>query len=106
VKKSTVKAAWRNSVPPHCQIRWRICQLWMNDALAARQPVPDHYEELQLYADPLKPVFFRMTKRAEGSEVVNEGNETPELARACGLPEDSDATLRWTFSEIIPKSFH
>jgi hypothetical protein len=39
--------------------------------------------------DPLKSVFFRMIGRAQGNEIVNEGKEMPELARAYGLPEHS-----------------
>ena len=45
------------------------------------------------WIDPLKSVFFRMIGRAQGNEIVNEGKETPELARAYGLPEHSSATV-------------
>jgi hypothetical protein len=58
------------------------------------------------WIDPLKNVFFRMIGRKRGPEIVNEGPETPELARAYGLPTDSRATVRWIFSEITPHSFH
>ena len=58
------------------------------------------------WIDPLKSVFFRMIGRTEGDEIVNEGKETPELARAYGLPEQSSATVRWIFADITPNSFH
>lgn len=58
------------------------------------------------WIDPLKSVFFRMIGRAQGNEIVNEGKETPELARAYGLPEQSSATVRWIFGDIRPNSFH
>jgi hypothetical protein len=58
------------------------------------------------WIDPLKSVFFRMIGRAQGNEIVNEGKETPELARAYGLPEHSSATVRWIFAKITPNSFH
>ena len=58
------------------------------------------------WIDPLKSVFFRMIGRAQGNEIVNEGKETPELARAYGLPEHSSAKVRWIFAKITPNSFH
>lgn len=66
-----------------------------------------HIDAWQVFwMDPLKQVFFRMIGRQKGNEIVNEGRETPELARAYGLPEDSNATVRWVFTEITPNSFH
>ena len=56
--------------------------------------------------DPLKQVFFRMIGRADGKDIINEGKETPELAGAYGLPDDSGATVRWNFTEIAEDSFH
>jgi hypothetical protein len=58
------------------------------------------------WIDPMKQVFFRMIGRASGNDIVNEGKETPELARAYGLPENSGATVRWIFTDIKPDSFH
>jgi hypothetical protein len=57
------------------------------------------------WIDPLKSVCFRMVGRAKGSEIVNEGVETPELARAYDLPEKPAATVRWIFSDIAADSF-
>ncbi len=65
-----------------------------------------HIDAWQVFwIDPLKSVFFRMTGRKLGNEIVNEGKETPELARAYGLPENTVATVRWIFAEIQPNSF-
>jgi hypothetical protein len=43
---------------------------------------------------------------ARQKDIVNEGRETPELARAYGLPENTNATIQWNFTEIKPDSFH
>jgi hypothetical protein len=58
------------------------------------------------WVDPLKHVFFRMVGRAQGNDIINEGRETPELARAYGVPEDSNALMRWIFTDIRANSFH
>jgi hypothetical protein len=66
-----------------------------------------HIDAWQVFwMDPLKSVFFRMIGRADGDEIINEGKETPELARAYGLPENANAIVRWIFTEITPTSFH
>jgi hypothetical protein len=66
-----------------------------------------HIDAWQVFwIDPLKQVFFRMTGRLQGNDIVNEGKETPELARAYGLPGDSKATVRWIFTDITPNTFH
>jgi hypothetical protein len=49
---------------------------------------------------------FWMTGRLQGNDIVNEGKETPELARAYGLAGDSKATVRWIFTDITPNTFH
>jgi hypothetical protein len=58
------------------------------------------------WMDPLRSAFFRMIGRARGKDIVNEGRETPELARAYKLPEHEDAIVRWSFTEITANSFH
>lgn len=58
------------------------------------------------WIDPVKQVFFRMVGRARGNDIINEGKETRELAKAYGLPHDANATVRWSFTEITPGSFH
>jgi hypothetical protein len=66
-----------------------------------------HIDAWQVFwIDPLKQVFFRMIGRLQGNDIVNEGKETPELARAYGLPGDSKATVRWIFTDITSNSFH
>ncbi len=66
-----------------------------------------HIDAWQIFwIDPLKQVYFHMVGRARGNDIINEGKETPELARSYGLPEDSTATVRWSFTEIAPNSFH
>jgi hypothetical protein len=66
-----------------------------------------HIDAWQIFwMDPLRQVFFCMIGRARGNDIVNEGKETPELARAYGQREDSNATVRWDFTEITPNSFH
>jgi hypothetical protein len=66
-----------------------------------------HVDAWQIFwIDPLKQVFFRMIGRAQGNSIINEGEETPELARAYGLPAESKATVRWKFTEINSDSFH
>lgn len=66
-----------------------------------------HIDACQVFwMDPLKQVFFRMIGCPRGNSFVNEGRETPELARAYGLPEDASATVRWTFTGITPNSSH
>jgi hypothetical protein len=57
------------------------------------------------WMDPLRHVFFRMIGRARGNDIVNQGEETPELARAYGLPESPRATVRWIFTDIAANSF-
>jgi hypothetical protein len=55
--------------------------------------------------DTLKSVFFHMIGRQQGSEIVNDGKETPELARAYGSPEKPAATVRWIVSGITTDAF-
>jgi hypothetical protein len=44
-----------------------------------------HIDAWQVFwMDPLKNVLFRLIGRARGNDIVNEGKETPELARAYG----------------------
>ncbi len=66
-----------------------------------------HIDAWQIHwIDPLKQVYMHLIGRARGSDIVNEGQETPELARAYGLPAAAHATVHWTFTEITPDSFH
>ena len=58
---------------------------------------------------PLKQVFFWMVGRPQGNDIINEGKETPELARAYGLPANSDATVPLEFhrdhARFVPLDF-
>ena len=57
------------------------------------------------WMDPMKQVFMRLLGRQKGNDIVNEGKETPELARAYGLVPDPDARIQWNFTDITAQSF-
>jgi hypothetical protein len=58
-----------------------------------------------VWTDPLNQVHFPMVARTQGDEIVQEGKETPSLARVYGASADSNATIRWIFSDITDRSF-
>jgi hypothetical protein len=47
-----------------------------------------------LWIDPVKQLYTRQIGRARGNDIVQEGKD------------DSGATVRWSFTEITPDSFH
>jgi hypothetical protein len=57
--------------------------------------------------DPLRQVSLSLIGRPCGSEIVQEGKETPSLARLyqTGPSGVTDATIRWIFSDITSSSF-
>ncbi len=46
------------------------------------------------WSDPLKQRYRRQIGRAQGNDIVQEGND------------DTGAAVRWRFTEITPDSFH
>ncbi|HXJ92173.1 MAG TPA: hypothetical protein VMT20_04760 [Terriglobia bacterium] len=60
------------------------------------------------WTDPMNQVYFWQIGRARGADIVEEGKETPSLARLYGSVPASgpQATIRWSFTEITPDSFH
>jgi hypothetical protein len=59
------------------------------------------------WTDPVNQVHFWQIARARGADVVQEGKETPSLARLYGSVPASgpQATIRWSFTDITPDSF-
>jgi hypothetical protein len=60
-----------------------------------------------LWTDPLNQVYVNQIGRALGNEVLQEGKESPSLARLYQTSHAgaAEATIRWIFSEITAKSF-
>jgi len=60
------------------------------------------------WTDPVNQVHFWQIGRARGADVVQEGKETPSLARLYGSVPASgpQATIRWSFTDITADSFH
>jgi hypothetical protein len=58
--------------------------------------------------DVVNQVYLSQIGRARGRDVVQEGKETPSLARLYQTSQsgETDATIRWIFSEITANSFH
>jgi hypothetical protein len=46
------------------------------------------------WSDPLKQLYRRQIGRAQGNDIVQEGQD------------DTGAAVRWRFTEITPNSFH
>jgi hypothetical protein len=59
------------------------------------------------WSDPLDQVYFPMTARAQGGEIINEGPEPESLARVYGIKPNAErsAALRWIFSGITRSTF-
>ena len=57
--------------------------------------------------DPLNQVYLSQIGRAHGKDIVQEGKETPSLARLYRTSQagESEAKIRWIFSEIMDNSF-
>ena len=102
-KRGTISAGWVLEGRA-IQDVFAVPGLFYGTSLRFYDPKIDAWQVF--WIDPLKSVFFRMIGRARGKEIVNEGKETPELARAYGLPADTNATVRWIFADITPHSFH
>jgi hypothetical protein len=58
------------------------------------------------WSDPMNQVYLSLTGRAHGQEIINEGKESPSLARLYGERDVArGATIRWTFGDIESSAF-
>lgn len=70
---------------------WILPGLFHGTTLRVYDPGLDAWHIL--WSDPLKQLYTRQIGRARGKDIVQEGTA------------DSGAALRWTFTEITPRSF-
>jgi hypothetical protein len=84
---------------------WAVPGLFYGTTLRIYDPGLDAWQIF--WSDPLNQVYLYQVGRALGEDIVQEGKETPGLARLFQTSQagESAATIRWIFSDIMDNSF-